>query len=148
MKVGDSRGWRSAFIAAMRRCISAMARFSARVAVWWTAARGSVVTVIFVPPCKSSRSRALKEGRGRARNACAIETYGSSSRSTGASAPPSIVSIRSFRRSTSSRSGIGILHPRAEALQGAELQLFHGAFGLVQPAGNLADAPLLDEALD
>src|ERR1700720_2953618 len=56
--------------------------------------------------------------------------------------------ITSSSRSTSGRSAIGTLHLRAETLQGAELQLLHGAFGPVQPAGNVPDAPLLDEALD
>src|SRR5580765_8774976 len=43
---------------------------------------------------------------------------------------------------------MGTLHPEAEALQRAELQLFDGPFGLVQASRNLADTPLLDKALD
>src|ERR1700687_3750161 len=60
----------------------------------------------------------------------------------------SVAWIASSSRSTNGRSAIGTLHPRAETLQGAELQLLHGAFGLVQPAGNVSDAPLLDKAFD
>src|SRR3982074_2224090 len=60
----------------------------------------------------------------------------------------SVAWMASSSRSINGRSAIGTLHPRAETLQGAELQLLHGAFGPAQPAGNVPDAPLLDEALD
>src|SRR5437762_6800909 len=117
-------------------------------AVCWTAARGSIVVLILVPPFSSALKRALNDGRGSARSTRAIDRKGATSREAGASVPSNIASIASFSRSTSSRSGIGALHPRAEVLQRPELQLLHRALGLVQTPRDLADASLFDESLD
>src|SRR5437762_4159893 len=117
-------------------------------AVCWTAARGSIVVLILVPPFSSALKRALNDGRGSARSTRAIDRKGATSRATCASVPSNNASIASSSRSTSSRSGIGALHPRAEVLQRPELQLLHRAFRFVQTRGNLADASLFDEPLD
>src|SRR5437763_304143 len=45
-------------------------------------------------------------------------------------------------------SGIDALHSRSQRLQRAELKLLDGAFALLEPLGDLPEAPLLDVAFD
>src|SRR5947199_80000 len=52
-------------------------------AVCWTAARGSIVVVILVPPFSSALKRALNDGRGSARSTRAIDRKGATSRGAG-----------------------------------------------------------------
>src|SRR5690242_18679545 len=65
---------------------------------------------------------------------------------TGVSAPARIASTEMFNCSIRSRSAISATYPRPQALQAAELQLFHGSLGFAELTGDFLDALLLDES--
>src|SRR5947199_918956 len=123
-------------------------------AVCRTAVTCSVTVVIAAVLSKSALRRARNPARGRSRRPSAICSSGSSSASrvpAGAAAFASwksAASMASSSRSTRERSDMGSLHSRAEFLQRAELELLDGAFGLLQPARDFANAPFLHEPLD
>src|SRR5881397_2376299 len=100
---------------------------------------------------RSAPSRALKSGRGRSRRSLARLTRSASSGSPdggtarGAASSPSSVSASPSMRASSL---MDVPHACSEALECAELELLHRALRALELPGDLANALLLDEALD
>src|SRR5437867_2968350 len=77
---------------------------------------------------KSDLRRALKSWRGSSCKRRAMSRSGANSASAAPVAPASMASRAWSNRSWIGRLGIAALHLRAQALQGAELELLHCAF--------------------
>src|SRR5947208_9497683 len=102
---------------------AAFARRSCGVALRRTLAGVSIAVVMAAVLSSAALKRARNPARGMLASAC---------------------SSRSMRGD----SGIGALHFFPQRLQRAELELLDCAFALAKPRGDLADAALLDVALD
>src|SRR5262245_6914894 len=83
---------------------------------------GTAVGRIATAGMKSFLSRARNSGRGSSLSMCSMSRW--------------------------EYSGIGTSHPRPQLVQRAELQLLDGALALAEACRDVADAALVDEALD
>src|SRR5262245_19021096 len=136
------------------KSISSMAGRTARYAVTlWTVLLAvlSLVAVVIAALLRRSAPRlALKAGRGRSCRSRAMRSSSASSGSEGdwgVREAAIIASSASASRSIRASSLMGVPHAGPQAFEGAKLKLLHGAFGSLQAAGDLANALLLDEAL-
>src|SRR5580692_1244910 len=123
---------------------------------------GATALMAFLPPSNSDLSLVLNSSRGRPRKSAATRTSGSTLASSFAGFPSVLASSASTARFNCSiffawlfrgrflplpreRLGIGTLHARPQAAEGAELQLLHCAFRLANLPRHFLNAFLLHE---
>src|SRR5262245_5764110 len=107
------------------------------------------VAVMVALLARSSPRHALNAGAGRSRRSRAICTSSPSRGSPAGMKPRGSVSARSRASANGSvrdSSLMSVPHASSQGFQRTELELLHRAFTAPQRLGNLANAPLLDEA--
>src|SRR5580658_4285105 len=123
---------------------------------------GATALIAFLPSSNSDLSLVLNSSRGRPRKSAATRTSGSTFASSFAGLP-SVLASRAFTARFNcsiffvswfrgllfplprERLGIGTLHARPQAAEGAELQLLHRAFRLANLPRYFLNAFLLHE---
>src|SRR5262245_20841117 len=123
--------------------------------VWMPARAVAAAVVVLVAMAalleRSAPRSSLNAGRGRSRRSRAMRsssTISGSAAGQGASGSASSASTASSSRSIRASSLMDIPQPGPQILERAELQLLHRALRAPERAGDLANAPLLDESVE